>query len=140
SLAHLAGRRGFVTVNFNAAKPPQLHRAFDHRCDAPAIARGVDEGKTDEAFWTAGDQAGELGVGSCIVVVKKRKHDSFVDACGLSTPEIGTERGVSIPRCRHRMPLAGVAVKVDDHKQATAVFRAASPFDRGEARKWRPCT
>src|SRR5215467_11619856 len=96
----------------------------------------MDEGKTNEASRMAGNQAGEFCIGSCVIVVKEREHDGFVDACRLGAPEIGAELGVRVPRCRHGIPFACVAVKVDDHKRVPALFAAASLPGRGEARKW----
>jgi hypothetical protein len=71
SLTNLAGRHGLMTVNFDPAKAPLPHRAFDHRHDAPPVARGVDEGKTNKAFRMASDQACEFCVGCCIVVMEE---------------------------------------------------------------------
>src|ERR1700730_17404133 len=98
----------------------------------------MDEGEADKAFGMASDQLGEFCIGFRIVVMEERKHDGFTNACRLRAPEIGSKRGIRIPGCRHRIPFACMAMKVNDHKNASAFLSGLSQFRvAGECR--RPC-
>src|SRR5207244_12696208 len=84
------------------------------------VTPGMDEGETDQPSGTAGDQSGELVVGPVVIVVEQGEYHGSVDARGARSPKIGAEWGIRIPGRRHGVPLARMAVEVDDHGTASA--------------------
>ena len=98
----------------NASKIPMFHRSLDH-CENPScVARGVNEGKPNQATGVIRNDAGELGVRFCIVRMKHSEHYCPVDPCCSSPPQIRGKGSFGRPRRRHRVTDAGVAMAIND--------------------------
>jgi len=67
SVADLAADPADMTMNLDADEAVALDGRLHHRCDAAAIALGIDEGEAVEAAGLAGHDAGHFPVGHGVV-------------------------------------------------------------------------
>src|SRR5215472_11494554 len=86
--ADLARRHGFEAMDLDAAETPLADRVRDHGKNPSGVARGVDEHKSDQAGWVAGDDVRELCICPVVIAMKSGDYDRLVNARGTGTAEV----------------------------------------------------
>lgn len=121
-VAHLTRRHGIEAVNFDASEIPFVERAANHVPDAPRVAAGVNERKTDQAAGMSSNDLAEFFIGLRVVAVESGNDDRLVDAGKAGAPNIGLERRDRVPGGRHAVAFSSVAMTVDDHMARHSIF------------------